>query len=320
LQLTGDMIYRDVWADTTQAGVTALADISLTYAGLPAGVLAPVNGIINYPTHIAPIWTATRGAGGADTCTGCHNNPAKLDLSSSPSGTGRVVSYEELLIGDPVIDPVTLLPQIRIEEGVPMIVRGAPLVETMAGNAGGHTRSSRLGEIIFGEKLKAGAEALAAHPDPTGATGVAYHAGLLNAAEKRLVTEWMDLGGQYFNDPFDVAVMKVATLSQATFTAQVLPVLRASCMAGCHLAVGDKTTKAGGSFNNNRFVLTGDPEGDFGATLAMVANTCNVNAPPNYLLTKPSTNPHPAAGTAAVLPVGSAGYTTISAWIASGGC
>ena len=28
---------------------------------------------------------------------------------------------------------------------------------------------------------------------------------MLNAAEKRLVTEWMDLGGKYFNNPFDPA-------------------------------------------------------------------------------------------------------------------
>ena len=63
----------------------------------------------------------------------------------------------------------------------------------------------------------------------------------------------------------------------------------------------------------------GDAEGDFNVTLTMITDTCN--APANYLLKKPSTAPHPtgAVGGSAVLPVGSANYNAIAAWI-SGGC
>ncbi|MGI9330065.1 MAG: hypothetical protein ACR2QB_05060, partial [Gammaproteobacteria bacterium] len=32
------------------------------------------------------------------------------------------------------------------------------------------------------------------------------HAGWLSDAELRLVSEWADVGGQYFNNPFDVPV------------------------------------------------------------------------------------------------------------------
>ena len=60
---------------------------------------APVNGIVNYPAHIAPLWTRDRGA---NTCTACHNDPDKLDLSASMSGAGRVESYEDLMLGDPL--------------------------------------------------------------------------------------------------------------------------------------------------------------------------------------------------------------------------
>ena len=42
------------------------------------------------------------------------------------------------MVGDPVIDSVTGLPQIEIREGVPEVVRGVPLVETMARQRGGH--------------------------------------------------------------------------------------------------------------------------------------------------------------------------------------
>ncbi len=29
------------------------------------------------------------------------------------------------------------------------------------------------------------------------------HAGYLSDAELRLISEWLDIGGQYFNNPFD---------------------------------------------------------------------------------------------------------------------
>ena len=116
-----------------------------------------------------------------------------------------------------MIDPATGQPVTRIEDGVPVIVRGAALVETMSGNAGGLARKSRLAEIMFGETLMAGDEARTAHPNPP--AGAPNHATMLNAAEKRVMTEWMDLGGQYYNDPSSSAsgVRTVTHADQATF-------------------------------------------------------------------------------------------------------
>ncbi|MGA0610895.1 hypothetical protein [Caldimonas sp. KR1-144] len=323
LKLIADMVYTDIWADTAQAGVTARAPIAVRYTGNanPADDLAtavPGAGVINYPQHIQPLWTRARGPGGANTCVNCHADSAKLDLRATISGTGRLISYEELLMGDPVIDPATGQPQIRVREGVPELVRGPALVDTGAGNAAGITRSSRLGEILFGETLKAGADALAAHPNPPATAP--NHASLLNAAERRLVTEWMDLGGQYYNNPFEGGARQVVTLSQATFEAQVLPTLRTSCV-NCHSPIGNSGALSGGStsFANNRFILTGDAEGDYNVTLSMISNTCDPAA--NRLLQRPSTIPHPAGATGqtvAVLPPASAGYTSIANWIRTG--
>jgi hypothetical protein len=145
---------------------------------------------------------------------------------------------------------------------------------------------------------------------------------MLNAAEKRLLAEWMDLGGQYYNNPFDSAsgVRTVTALSQASFEAQVLPTLRSTCASSCHQAVGsDPTVPAGTAFRENRFVLTGDAEGDYNVSLSMISDTCNPAS--NALLRRPSTVPHPAGAagqSAAVLPAGSAGYNAISNWIATG--
>jgi hypothetical protein len=325
LQLVSDMMYSDIWADTTQAGVTGHAPITVKYTGnaLAAddlATLAPTNGIINYPDHIAPLWTRNRGA---NTCTTCHTDPAKLDLLATIGGSGRTTSYDELMLGDPVIDSTTGLPKTRIEEGVLVIDRGPALVDTAAseGEALGLTRKSRLAEIMWGTDLMSGADAKLAHPNPP--STAPNHALMLNKAEKRLIAEWIDTGGKYYNDPFNAGsgVRQVNGLSEATFEAQVFPILKTTCAAGCHQAIGssNSATPIGTSFRNNRFVLTGDPDGDYGVTLTMISNACN--APSNYLLSKPSTSPHPqgAVGGTAVLPVGSANYNAIATWIA-GGC
>lgn len=329
LALQANLEFTDVWADTAQSGIVARAPIQIRYTGNanPADDLqtpAPATtgthrGIINYPEHIAPIWTRARGPAGAHTCTNCHADPAVLDLRGTTSGTGRMTSYEELVMGDPIIDQATGLPQIVVRDGEPMIERGPALVETSssAANSAGGTRKSRLGEILFGETLLAGAGARTAHPNPPNTAP--DHATLLNKAELRLVTEWMDLGGQYYNDPFNPngSVRAINGLSEATFAATVQPILRRSCAASCHQAGNiDPAVPGGLTFRGNRFILTGSTEGDFGVTLSMISNTCN--AASNYLLSRPSSNPHPAGGTGPVLPVGGADYQTIANWISSG--
>ncbi len=327
LSLGRDPVFSDVWADTSKSGVSAKGTLSLRYTGnaLAADDLAtpaPVNGFINYPEHIQPLWQRARGTGGANTCTNCHTDPVKLDLRNTVAGSGRLVSYEELLIGDPVIDAVTGKPVTRLRDGVPMLQRQPALVETSSGaaNTAGQARKSRLTEILFGETLLAGSGARTSHPAPPATAP--DHAKLLNTAEKRLLAEWMDLGGQYYNDPFAAGsgVRVVTALDQATFAAQVQPVLRANCSASCHQAIGsDPNNPPGASFRENRFVLTGNAEGDFGTTLSMISDACNPAS--NLLLMRPSTVPHPAGAltqATAVLPAGSSGYNAISNWIVRG--
>jgi hypothetical protein len=297
LDLKSDLAFTDIWADTSKPGVTARASINVKYTGNanPADDLvtpAPSNGFINYPQHIAPIWTRSRGTGGATTCTNCHTDPVKLDLRADISGTGRVTSYEELLLGDPVIDPVTGQPQTRIEEGEPMIVRGPALVENGAGGAMGMARSSRLAEIMFGQALKASGDARTAHPNPP--STAPDHSTMLNAAERRLVTEWMDLGGQYVNNPADGGVRARRNAQPADFRSAGLPGAEANCV---RLSPGRRNrtdTCGGASFRGNRFVHR-KPGGDYNVTLSMISDTCR--AASNYLLSRPSTVPHPRGAT-----------------------
>ncbi len=319
LQLAADMVSADIWADTTKPGVTARPTLAIRYVGNPdpANDLAtavPTDGIIDYATHVAPIWTRNRGA---NTCTTCHNNAdTKLNLEATFAGTRRVVSYEQLLTGAPLLDAGGH-PQFEIDDGVPMLMRGPALVEPMANesDATGLARKSRLMEILSGVTLKASADALVAHPNPP--PGAPDHSKMLNAAEKRLVAEWIDLGAKYFNNPFADGsnVRAVAGLDGDTYLNVVYPIITSTC-AGCHQAIGSGN---GNSFFQNRFVLTGDPVGDYGATLSMISDTCH--APVNYLLARPSTIPHPDGAIGqltAVLPAGSDHYNAIANWILSG--
>jgi hypothetical protein len=322
LTLQQDMVYTDIWADTAQSGVTARPAVALRYTGnaLASDDLAtavPTDGVINYPTHIQPLWTRDRGT---NTCTNCHNISDHTDLSATIGGDGRVTSYDRLMIGDPQLD-ASGRPEITYDDGVPMLVRQAALVNTAAseGEALGLARKSRLIEILSGQTLFSSAAAQASHPNPP--STAPDHSTMLNAAEKRLLAEWIDTGGKYFNDPFDPAggTRVVPTLDEDAFIASVYPILQSTC-AGCHQALGStNTTTTATSFTDNRFVLTGDPDGDWGVTMTMISDTCHPAV--DYLLVRPSTIPHPDAATTqttAVLPAGRADYTAIANWVASG--
>jgi hypothetical protein len=232
------------------------------------------------------------------------------------------------MLGDPLLDPVTGLPVTMIEDGELMIVRGPALVDTMAseGEALGLARKSRIYEIMSGLSLMSSADAQAAHPNPPATAP--DHSKMLNKAELRVLAEFIDLGGKYYNDPFDPGanVKALNGLDEAVFEKDVMPILQKTCASYCHQAVGssipgDTTApKAGTNFHNNRFVLVGDVKGDYGVTLSMISNACNPAS--NYLLSRPSSIPHPMTlstpQTSAVLPIGSADYNTIANWIATG--
>lgn len=320
LKVTTDLLFTDHWADTAQAGVSARPDISLRYSGnpLPEDDLAtpvPSDGLINYPEHIQPLWGRDRGD---NTCTHCHDASTRLDLSAGLSGTGRMVSYERLLVGTPAIDAATGLPKITVMNGVQVIARNPALVNTGAseGDATGLARKSRLMEILSGELLKADGTVRALYPMP--AASAPDHAGLLNRAEKRLLAEWLDLGAKYYNDPFhpDSGVREITPLSETVFASDVFPVLRSTCANGCHQALG---SEAGSHFADNRLVLTGDTEGDYNVSLTMVADVCAPDS--SYLLARPASVPHPAdvaSQVEPVLPASSPEYAAIRAWISSG--
>jgi hypothetical protein len=346
-----DISYVDVWTNPAEADRPPDPPLTITYAQLttpaPSPQIAdypessityngattpsPTGWVINYPDVIAPIFTAVRGANGIATCTSCHNNSNStdpnsygLDLRDVPAGTGRAVSYETLTLG-PVQTNSAGQPVIINDDGNLEVQRGDPLIRT--GSSRDSSRSSRFFEEMLDKQLLSGV------PLPPQTVN---HAGMLNASELRLLAEWADLGGTYYNDPFNAppgvyrtpaTIRGVSGLSQTVFNNTIHPILMNDC-AGCHVPFNSSGSSQGqpnAAFQNNQFVLTGDLEGDYDVTLTMVSDVCTPAQNP-LLLWPTSTGggyyPHPQVGSPAgpVLSTTSPDYTAILNWISTGTC
>ena len=333
LSLIRDIEYTDIWTDTNVPGATAGTPISLNYgslgahthAAIPAPVVAAsgatCNGsnwdsaqcaiVINFQEHIQPIFN--------NHCIGCHATETtangNLNLSANTTGTGRSLSYQELLMGDPILDAnnqpivdVTDDGELRVRRQTPNVIPG-------------ESRASFLTEVLFNRELAA-TKALS----PTRTINHETHAAAsLTLGERRLIAEWIDLGAQYYNTPFDSggAVRGVRGLDEDVFETAVHPILRARCMS-CHGAVGTNGT-ANPNFQGKRYVLTGSEEGDFNMTAAMVNRTDNPAL--SYLLQRPASDGgtgspvHPRPNGQAILSPTSADtaiqgdYRTLCNWI-----
>lgn len=207
--LSVDIEYTDEWS--VPADVDPATEFAYRYADLNTSL--PVSAecatqwqvlcrsTINYETHIQPLWDLPRTAVDAgdpvqnQTCTACHNAVddmgaaqvpvAQLDLSSNASTDepDHFTSYRELMfqdneqeeVGGAIID--RLVPSID-EEGNPILVT-VPVNPTM--RVAGATASNAFFTLF----------------SPGGS-----HEAWLTDAELRLLSEWLDVGGQYYNNPF----------------------------------------------------------------------------------------------------------------------
>jgi hypothetical protein len=290
LEINADLSFVDFWTDTAVS--TQDPAITIDYSGLDTTIMsAPEDGVINYPSHIQPLWDKH--------CISCHNDPdsnnttsAGLDLRGTVSGGGRLQSYEELVIGDPLMgeDGLPIIRQMDEDSLELEVVREAPLVGGSNSRSG--SRSSHLTEILYGEELRASQSLDDIAQD---------HTGLLNASELRLVNEWMDLGAQYLNTPyqsdagadgyFAVSEIRssVSSLNASTYESEIHPLLMDWC-ARCHQPFGGDglTGPLNGEFEFSKFVLTGSVEGDFNITASMVNDVSDpANTP---LLARPSSD------------------------------
>lgn len=267
LELRADIIYQDVWTNPAMRSLDP--SINYSYANLQVSP-APQNGIINYPEHIQPILDSA--------CVNCHNgirntanNPTGLNLNGFEGGSGRLVSYENLMKGKNVLDEDGL-PYFEFEGDILNLRKGLPLVNA------GYARGSHLIEVLFNEEL------FAEKPLAVNATD---HTAMLNDAQRRLVVEWVDIGAQYFNDPYDEngEIIDLKDRLDFNYYAFQLHDDFISQCASCHSPV-----TIGGQVNNGfmetSLVLLRNTRSDYASVVNMVGSS---DAPANsFILSFPS--------------------------------
>jgi len=207
--------YADIWTDPVAAGRAPDAPFAYDYVDLdtPAPTTADcVTGwrsgcriTIHYERHVHPLWSKPRitlDADGTtvlrnDTCTACHSPQAadgstrvpaaQLDLSDGPSPDvpTQFNAYRELLATDAEQEVVNGALQDRLVQTGIDPVTGLPQFSTVPVPAS--LRAGRANSSVTFFSLFA----------PGGS-----HAGWLTPVELKLVSEWTDIGAQYFNDPF----------------------------------------------------------------------------------------------------------------------
>ncbi|WP_334078427.1 hypothetical protein [Microbulbifer sp. M83] len=231
-ELGGDIAFADLWTDPA----VRAKDPSTTIPYADLATAQPVSptcrdswapgcrSVIHYPLHIQPLWERERpvtdGAGNVvadNRCLQCHSSrdangmarvpAAQLDLASqaSPFNADWMTSYVELSFDNPTQELVDgALQEVLVqdrdddgnllyetdedgnlvldENGNPIPVMVVVEIERIVGNSANGSR--------FFDVFAAGAS----------------HAGYLEPAELRLISEWIDIGAQYYNNPFEAPV------------------------------------------------------------------------------------------------------------------
>jgi hypothetical protein len=213
--LDEDVVYDDIWTDPVAAGRPADTGFAYRYTDLTTPI--PTSGdcldnwaghcriTIHYEAHIHPLWAKLRqtlaGDGvtvlSDDTCTNCHAPvstlgaiqlpAAQLDLSDGASDINgdHFKAYRELLSGDNEQELVGgALADRLVQTGVDPVT-GDPVFSPVPVSASLSAAGARNSTRFFSRFTAAGT-----------------HAGRLSPAELRLISEWVDIGAQYYNDPF----------------------------------------------------------------------------------------------------------------------
>jgi len=228
-----DIVFQDIWTDIAQRA----ADAPFEYRYQDLSTTAPINSAcsplwqancritIHYQDHVHLIWAVNRQTLDLDgitvledfTCTSCHTNTdamgapqvpiSQLDLSDGASNDvpDHFKSYRELLFNDneQVLDNGALVdraepafdgdgnPIFEVDEdGILILDTDGNLIPVLRTfNVAPSLRTTgAITSSNFFSRFRAGGT----------------HAGYLTPAELKLLAEWIDIGGQYYNDPFVV--------------------------------------------------------------------------------------------------------------------
>ncbi len=217
LDLSVDLHYTDVWTYPPDAGRAPDMPYDVEYGTLlttPPEMAhctawtVRCRVLINYETHIQPLWEVSRPVIDPMTmleidnhrCIDCHALRDSMGMLIDPDDRGQLeftrdasgaqplhfVSYRELLFGDFQEEIRDGAVQDVLVDNGNVDINGNPVLDPVP---------------IQSPLSVGGANARTVFFDQFAATG--GHPDWLNEAELKLVSEWIDMGAQYFNNPFE---------------------------------------------------------------------------------------------------------------------
>jgi hypothetical protein len=161
------------------------------------------------PAIIHPLWKVARGPAGANTCINCHSSVLTHVVQCTHS------------VGTPPV-PVTVNVTVHTTPGGGLDLDDDPaqqataqlrayqqLLTTHTAPTFGFNNAAcaeTVGQVSTSAPIRAGSAA-ATPPRFFGVlsgttTGTVNHSGFMTGAELRLLSEWVDIGAQYYNNPF----------------------------------------------------------------------------------------------------------------------
>ena len=217
-----NVVYRDVW--TADPAIAAQnADIDFLYTDLTTAAptsLACQNEwqahcriVINYIDNIHPLWSQPRlvfddqgapvldgnGVQLSNNCLNCHTpvDPAngaarvpdgQLELQDglSPDEPDHYHAYRELLVTDN-LQELQNGALVDAQQQVGVDIDGNPIFDVIPIASPASVAGARASSEFFDR-----------FNDPDD-----LHFNILSRAELRLIAEWLDVGAQYYNNPFD---------------------------------------------------------------------------------------------------------------------
>ncbi|MCH8117881.1 MAG: hypothetical protein IIA78_07140, partial [Proteobacteria bacterium] len=172
--------------------------------------------IINYETHIHPLWSLERlafddmgnpvvdgnGMQVSNNCLNCHT-PVDAATGMARVPAGQLELQDGLSIQQP--DHFHAYRELLVTDNLQVLLNGA-VVDFMQ-----QVGIDNLGNPIFAPvRIQPPATTLGALASPDFFDRfddpADLHYNILSEAEYRLIAEWLDVGAQYYNNPFDAPI------------------------------------------------------------------------------------------------------------------
>jgi hypothetical protein len=226
VDLSANVVFQDAWGDGmvasgngpisyTYGDLTTLMPIPLACAGAWA---APCRSIIDYPKQISPLWQVSRGNNGVNTCTNCHTS--KLPPIPTPVQVTTIVNGQP--VTNTVVVQVPQPPAGNLDLTDPTAAAGTQLIgytDLVDTHTASMFSASPAGTLVTTTTQVPGSInpgnargscfflTLTGQQNGCSVMGAVNHAPaagpFMTPAELRLLSEWVDIGAQYYNNPFD---------------------------------------------------------------------------------------------------------------------